>query len=278
MTRVGLTGGNGFVGRHVAAELARRGVDAVLLLRRGAPVAGLPAISFDHHADDPAAAWQAAGRPEVLIHLAWEGLPHYDNLHHIETERPASYRLVRDWVRAGVGHVVVAGTCFEYGLQSGALAESLPCLPANAYGHAKDTLRRDLGFLAAREPFRLTWARLFYLWGDGQAPNSLWPALKAAAARGEREFPMSGGEQLRDYLPVETAARHLVALALQPAGDGIVNVCSGRPVAVRTLVEGWIADNGWPIRPALGRYPYPRHEPMAFWGDDTLLRRRLNEE
>ena len=36
---------------------------------------------------------------------------------------------------------------------------------------------------------------------------------------------------------------------------GIVNVCSGRPVSVRSLVEGWIRDNGWSIELELGRYP-----------------------
>jgi nucleoside-diphosphate-sugar epimerase len=82
---------------------------------------------------------------------------------------------------------------------------------------------------------------------------------------------MSGGEQLRDYLAVEQAADHLVALAGKRREHGIVNVCSGRPVSVRALVEGWIAANGWSIELDLGRYPYPAHEPMAFWGDATKL-------
>ena len=54
-----------------------------------------------------------------------------------------------------------------------------------------------------------------------------------------------------------------------------MNVCSGRPVSVRRLVEGWIRDNGWTIDLNLGHYPYPDYEPMAFWGERRKLDRIL---
>jgi dTDP-6-deoxy-L-talose 4-dehydrogenase (NAD+) len=84
---------------------------------------------------------------------------------------------------------------------------------------------------------------------------------------------MSGGEQLRDYLPVGQIAERLVSLALTARNNGIVNVCSGIPVSVRELVERWVEQNGWAIRLDLGRYPYPDYEPMAFWGDRRKLDR-----
>jgi dTDP-6-deoxy-L-talose 4-dehydrogenase (NAD+) len=111
--------------------------------------------------------------------------------------------------------------------------------------------------------------------GEGQAPSSLLPSLRQAVARGDAVFPMSGGEQLRDYLPVADVAKLIVELALARRDHGIVNVCSGRPIAVRTLVEGWIRQHGWSIGLDLGRFPYPDHEPMAFWGDRRKLDRCL---
>jgi nucleoside-diphosphate-sugar epimerase len=272
--KVAVSGASGFVGRHVVAALERAGHEPTLWLRPASSVgddaARHPVVRVDV-LDPPARLFDRLGRPDALIHLAWGGLPNYRSLHHYEQELPAHYALLKQLVGDGLGHLLVAGTCFEYGMQSGPLAETMNALPANPYALAKDTLRRQLQQLQGTQPFALTWARLFYLHGEGQAATALLPQLRRAVAAGQPLFAMSGGEQLRDYLPVERAADHLVALASQRREHGIVNVCSGRPVSVRALVEGWIAANGWSIGLDLGRYPYPAHEPMAFWGDTAKL-------
>ena len=273
--KIAVTGATGFIGRHVVAELERRGHAVVLLLRA---TSVLPDGWQRHEARRCYLTGGAldAGRPDALIHLAWGGLPNYNSLHHFEQELPAQYALLKLLLASGVTRVVVSGTCFEYGMRSGPLDETMETQPGNPYAFAKDALRRQLEFLQRERPFQLTWARLFYMHGEGQAAGSLLPLLQQAVARGDTRFPMSGGEQLRDYLPVADVARHLVSLAESDTGFGVVNVSSGRPTSVRSLVEGWIAGNGWAIEPELGRFPYPAHEPMAFWGDNQKLRRCLN--
>lgn len=273
--KIAVTGASGFIGRAVLGALSRRGIEAVACARANLdalPAARHRAVALDLH-DAPVDAFDRLGRPDVLIHLAWAGLPNYRSLHHVESELPAQYRFLRGLVEAGLDAMVVAGTCFEYGMQSGPLHEDLLTHPENPYGFAKDALRRELEFLKTTKPFALTWARLFYLYGEGQAGTSLLPQLRQAVARGDKAFNMSGGEQLRDYLTVDAAADLLVSLALARRDAGAVNVCSGRPVSVRRLVEGWIRDNGWTIDLNLGHYPYPDYEPMAFWGE----RRKLDD-
>jgi nucleoside-diphosphate-sugar epimerase len=273
---VAVTGATGFLGKQVVSKLLDRGMRPTLLIRPQALVPdiffGVPLARFEiaHPPDD---AFDQLGRPEALIHLAWGGLPNYKSIHHFETELPAQFRFLRLLVDAGLPHLMVSGTCFEYGMQSGCLDETAETAPANTYGFAKDALRGELQYLAKTAGFDLTWARLFYLYGEGQASSSLYAQICAAAERGDKVFDMSGGEQLRDYLPVEKAAHHLVELALGNARPGTVNVCSGQPVSVRRLVEGWIAQNHWSIELNLGVFPYPDYEPLAFWGS----RKKLDE-
>jgi nucleoside-diphosphate-sugar epimerase len=271
---VAVTGAGGFIGQHVVAELVREAVNVVAVKRDPlAPGAFPPEVRVVSLAleEVDAETFALLGKPDALIHLAWGGLPNYKSLHHFECELGVHYRFAKTLVESGLQGMVQAGTCFEYGMQFGPLSESAEARPTNPYGFAKDTLRRQLEYLKQTHPFTLTWARLFYLYGEGQAPNSLFPLLKQAAARGDSVFNMSGGEQLRDYLPVEDVAKCLVRLALGKRDAGVVNVCSGTPVSVRSLVERWISENGWSIQPNLGYYPYPDYEPMAFWGSREKL-------
>lgn len=279
--RVALTGATGFIGRYVVAELERRSVETVLAVRSPShalrPRAGQRIVELD--VSRPGASpYHALHEPDVLIHLAWGGLPNYRSTHHLGEELPAQSRFLAAVLEEGLGHLFVAGTCAEYGMQSGALSEWMDARPGHAYGRAKDQLRRALERMQESRSFSLTWGRLFYMYGVGQGEASLFSQLERAVRRGDKLFPMSGGEQLRDYLPVTRVAELIVALALAGANHGIVNICSGQPVAVRDLVTRWIRERGWCIELDLGQYPYPDYEPMAFWGDTGKLHRCLDSQ
>jgi dTDP-6-deoxy-L-talose 4-dehydrogenase (NAD+) len=278
--KVLVTGATGFVGRHLVAALLARGCEVRAVARNAETAATLPwinAVEFiaaDIHADDLNIAALTDGI-DALVHLAWPGLPNYRALFHFEHNLMADYRFIKGAVEAGVSHVLVTGTCFEYGMQSGPLSEHTAPQPSNPYGLAKNTLRLFLQNLQQVQPFTLQWVRLFYLHGEGQNPNSLLAALDRAIDASDDSFNMSAGEQLRDYLAIETAAGYLAAIVQQREFDGVINCASGQPVSVRALVEQRLRARGATIQLNLGHYPYPTHEPMAFWGVTDRLQQLL---
>lgn len=281
--KVLVTGATGFVGRHLVAALLARGCDVRAVARNAETAAGLPwindveFIATDIHAADVDLPALTEG-VDALAHLAWSGLPNYQALFHFEHNLMADYRFIKGVVEAGVSQVLVTGTCFEYGMQSGPLTEQTAPQPSNPYGLAKNTLRLFLENLQRVQPFTLQWARLFYLHGEGQNPNSLLAALDRAIEAGDDTFNMSAGEQLRDYLAIDVAAGYLATILQQRGFNGLVNCSSGQPISVRALVEQRLHERGASICLNLGHYPYPTHEPMAFWGVADRLQQLLGAE
>jgi dTDP-6-deoxy-L-talose 4-dehydrogenase (NAD+) len=267
--RVAVSGASGFIGRYVLLNLINKGIKPIALTRDKSKLAdfesNIEVIEFDITNHDTEA-YQKIGAPDLLIHLAWDGLPNYKSLHHFEVELPKHYQFIKNLVQSGLKKVFVAGTCFEYGMQSGEISPSTEAKPTNPYGYAKDSLKKQLSYLKNEIDFELVWGRLFYMYGEGQSKNSLFSQLKMAIEQGDKIFNMSGGEQVRDYLHVSEVAEKISTVSLQKNENICVNICSGKPVILKDLVNNWLIQYNSDIQLNLGFYPYPDYEPMQFWG------------
>lgn len=274
--KVAVTGASGFVGRHVLQSLSARTVDVTATFNRQSP---------DSHSDvqwvkldlgnPPEEAFSALGEPDIVIHLAWSELSNYRSDTHLRDELQRQKRFLSSLIDGGLENLVITGTCFEYGLKEGELTETLEPAPHLPYPQAKDALRREIEAQSAAKAVTFSWLRLFYLFGDGQPERTLYSQFQRAVQDKQPSFDMSPGDQQRDYLHVRVVAEIICDLALQKRDLGIVNICSGEPVTVRSLVEGWRDQMGSDIALNLGHYPYPDWEPTAFWGSPVKLRSLL---
>jgi dTDP-6-deoxy-L-talose 4-dehydrogenase (NAD+) len=282
--KVLVTGATGFIGNYVIEELIKQHVDIVATstneerAKQQTWFENVKYISFDFaNFDSTTNYFLYFNEPDVLIHLAWEGLPNYASSFHTEENLPRHKALLENLIQHGVRDVTVTGTCLEYGIQQGCLSEDLPAQPSNSYAIAKDKLRIFIEALQQQYNFSFKWVRLFYMYGQGQNPKSLLSQLDKALQNGDEVFNMSGGEQMRDYLPVETVAEYIMKIALQKNVGGIINCCSGKPVTIKGFVEQYLRKAGKSIKLKLGYYPYTDYEPMHFWGSIKKLNKALAE-
>ena len=284
MKKVLVTGATGFIGNYVVEELLKYDVE-IIASSSNREKAGRETwyghvryIPFDFaNYSQSENYFKFFNEPDILIHLAWEGLPNYKSNFHTDINLPRHLALLTNFIENGLKDLTVTGTCLEYGMQEGCLSEESRTIPSNPYAIAKDSLRRALQNLQQQYSFSFKWARLFYTYGAGQNPNSLLSQLDTALKNGEDVFNMSGGEQVRDYLPVEKLAEYIVKIALQNEITGIVNCCSGEPVTVREFVEDYLRRKHKSIKLNLGYYPYTDYEPMRFWGDNRKLKSIIDE-
>lgn len=284
MSKILVSGATGFIGRHLIEQLLDYDVEIIATsvetkdqLNKIEWLDRVHYLQYDLNSNN-SGLFEFFAKPDQIIHLAWEGLPHYTQQFHLEKNLPLNFQFLKTLALEGLKKISVIGSCFEYGMQEGALNEEMETYPSNPYGKAKDLLRKQLQELKIELGFDFNWYRLFYVYGKGQNPNSLLSSLETALKNNASSFNMSPGDQIRDFIPIEEAVDIIARLSLKETECGIVNCCSGIPVTVKDKVNEYLLERGKSIKLNLGHYPYSKLEPFAFWGDTTKLNKVLKEK
>ena len=273
--RVLVTGAAGFVGSRVTRALAAAELDVHAVVRGdpGPRLEGVADVGLERcDLTDPAAVAELVARvePELCIHCAWIATP---GVYLTSPENTTHERIAGDLAEALVEHgcarIVGVGTCFEYAPSDAPLRETSPLGATTPYARAKLAALDRMQDACAGSATTLAWARLFYLYGPGEDPRRLVPSVVLSLLEG-RPARTTPGEQLRDFLHVDDVAERAGGGRAQ-RGAGAVNIASGRPVAVRELVETLGALTGRPELVELGALPYAPGDPMVVAGDNHRL-------
>ncbi len=271
-----LTGATGFVGKNLVKELLLLDYSLLLLVRNKASCQNfewyskVEIIEYDLTNEFTNEQIDKISKCNRLIHLAWQKLPNYKELFHIEESLMINYFFIKKVVQLGIKDITITGTCLEYGLQEGCLSVENDVRPDNPYALAKHTLHLFLLQLMKFYNFKLKWLRLFYMYGEGQSENSVIPQLYKALEEGRDVFNLSGGEQVRDYLDVKEVVRLITKAAIEVSESGVYNVCSGEPITIRQLIQNHVKASGKSIELNFGFYPYNDYEPFNFYGKKNL--------
>lgn len=245
--RVLITGCTGFVGRPVLAELLKKDVSIVPVVRRGS-AGKLPAascmqepIQTEDMFSESESWWKEKLQVvDILIHVAWYAEPgkyqfSTQNLHCLI----GTLRMAEAAAKAGVKRFVGVGTCFEYAPSNRPLSVDSPLTASSPYAASKAAAYFALSQLLPEYDTEFVWCRLFYLYGEGEDERRLVPAIRKNLGEG-RPVELTAGTQVRDFLDVSEAGRQIADIALSER-TGAVNICSGKAVTVRELAES-IAD------------------------------------
>tara|TARA_B110000971_G_C20034448_1_gene513334 strand:+ start:1680 stop:2540 length:861 start_codon:yes stop_codon:yes gene_type:complete len=273
--KIFITGATGFIGSALVKKLKLKKWELLCIARNIEQTKlktnnNIKFISFDIYSDKENL-FRKYGVPDILIHLAWSGLPNYQENFHIKKNLPNEKKFLFNAIDSGVKRIIVSGTCFEYGKQEGCLSEDSKTNPNTKYALAKDLLRKKLIQKQKKKYFILQWVRLFYIFGTNQNPKSLFPSLRQSINKKEKFFNIAKGKILRDFLSISEVAKYFVHLCLNPNLNGIINCCSGNPLTIRKFVKKYANKRKSQIKIKTGKFQKPKFEAQNFWGSTTKM-------
>jgi nucleoside-diphosphate-sugar epimerase len=169
---------------------------------------------------------------------------------------------------------VQIGSSDEYGDASSPISESVRETPISPYSFAKVAATQLLQMLHKTEKFPAVILRLFLVYGSEQGKQRFLPQVIDGCLRKE-SFAASHGEQLRDLCYVDDVVSGiLAALSSSSAYGEIVNIASGEPVSIRSVIEDVVAAVGAGV-PRFGEIPYRQSESMALYADISKAKELL---
>lgn len=264
-----VTGAGGFIGRHLVARLVARGATVTAASWRfprtataRRSLAAAEPVELDVRSKAQVRRALYAARPEIIFHLAAIGV----------TDPSLA-------IRAAL-RVNVEGTV---NVLEGAPPDARVILARtpnersglNVYGASKAAAWAFGRMFAASQGIRVCGAMIFHCYGPGQSERNVLPAALQAARSGA-DFPMSPGEQVRDWIYVEDVVDGLLETAVADLDPGdTVELGTGVGTPLGEVVRRVYECTPGSGRPLPGRLPYRPGEAMQVVADADATYTRL---
>jgi nucleoside-diphosphate-sugar epimerase len=262
-----VSGSSGFIGKAVVDVLSRTNSEIRLISRTkdGRDFPNARHLSVDLSQSFSLRQVLGNWQPEVLLHLAWEGIPDF-SVDRCLKNLTMSVQLCEQALGLGCKKIVLAGSCWEFGNVSGEVTEDTKSVAPSVFASTKSAVFSIIQSMASTFEAQAICGRIFYAYGAHQKAQSLIPSVVMALKSGHPPQLKNPNVAL-DFLDVRDTASAFAMLCLSSSSKSeIYNICSGQSTAVKLIVNE--------IAKLLGAKPiYDETTTTSeFWGNNQKLK------
>jgi len=236
-TKILVTGGNGFLGKHVVKQLALNKENDLTILadKKNNFGSGIKFLRIDLR--DEKKVLKKVKDFDVVFHLAGNTITNKTNVPELHNEVNAfgTLNLLRACAKSKIKHFIFVSTCEVYGSNlKGKVLESRKPKPINDYGKSKFIAE---GYCKKFSKFfKVTIIRPSYIYGIGQPKERFFSKLIVSAIKDKKiKFsPDAGGY---DFVYIKDATKGIIKLAQRKNKKKleIFNLSSGKYSSMKQI-------------------------------------------
>ena len=275
--KVLITGANGYIGKHVTNYFLNNTDYQVLTLdispALNENVSKHYQLDFLNNSDDKDL-FEKLDKPDIIIHLAWkDGFNHNSNEHLKNLN--LHYQFIKNMIDSNCQSISIMGSMHEIGYFEGEVNSNTPSNPLSLYGISKNALRQAVLSYCENKKTLIKWLRAFYITGDDKNNKSIFSKILEMEKENKTTFPFTDGLNKYDFIDVEKLAEQISLASIQDKYNGIINVCSGKPISLKEKVEEFIKNKKLNIHPEYGVYPTRKYDSPCIFGNSETINKIL---
>tara|TARA_B100000902_G_scaffold217837_1_gene207028 strand:+ start:178 stop:1065 length:888 start_codon:yes stop_codon:yes gene_type:complete len=235
-----ISGGSGFIGKHLVNYLIQKKYNLMLLGRNLDSFAGIKVKTQILDLNNSNNDYKEVEKynPDVFIHLAWEGIPVYNdelskrNYHN-------TMRIIKVLVNStDCSKIISTGSCWEYndGNIQGLCNEDLVTNPKKPFSIYKKKIFDEVLEIANKKNILFNWLRVFYVYGPGQRDESIIPML-IEKIKNKKKININFPANINDFIYVDDVVKIINQFLIDNIETGIYNLGSGNGVEVKELLK-----------------------------------------
>lgn len=275
--RVLVTGAGGFTGCHLVNVLRQNGSKVLEL--KSSSAKGNDQVSVDLLDKSKLFKVVSDFQPDVVFHLAAISFVGHSNpLDFYNVNVIGTENLLESLVNINnpLLKVLVASSANVYGQQNvDVISESNVCEPVNHYAISKLAMESITALYYSKLSIIIT--RPFNYTGLGQDSNFIIPKLVSHFAKRASSIEMGNVDVERDFSSVQLITEAYIKLVTSSYKSGIVNVCSGRSVAIRELIDFLNNLAGYKMEIKVNPKFVRKNDIQRITGDNTKLKSIVGE-
>ncbi len=282
MSRILITGVDGFTGRYLTTLLAGQGHEVVGISHSVIPVP-IEGLASSHICDLTDAQGLKdivlAVQPDKVAHLAAIAFVAHGAVEDIYRTNIVGSRNLLEAVSAAssVDAVLLASSANIYGNRvSGAINETVAPDPINDYAVSKLAMEFVARLYQDRLPVII--ARPFNYTGVGQSINFVIPKIIDHVRRGAATIELGNLDVARDFSDVRDVVLAYAALLNDPGAIGqVFNICSGKAQTLRDVIAMIQDISGHHFNVTVNPAFVRQNEVKMLWGDRSKIENLIGQ-